>query len=334
MQRKDISHLDTELLAARMRTHRSRPVQPVATRRGTQYLRKHAIADVWISSDVEPIRVVAQKNASVHTSSSPLLATEPEPTERASVNTREGIDFAKNAAEWKLAVRAKKRPLLEWRRPTKAKLTNFALVGMAGLVFVLGLAAALHSFRVDRQITATVSAQAGGDTVSSDVNESKPSPEDIRAYSVAPDMPKLISIPALNVLSRIQQVGIDGSGALQAPYNVHDAAWYSGSVKPGSPGGASIIDGHISGPTQKGVFYGLEQLQPGDAISVEKGDGKKIHYKVVKVEIHDVNKLDMARLLLPVTVGKHGVNLISCTGKFNAQTNNYEQRVLVFAEAV
>lgn len=300
-----------------------------------QYLRKHAIADVWVLS--EPMqspkpgvarmqkakavrgRIAESSSSDVRTNKLPALQRK---------------EFEKNAAQSKVAKKRRWLPAKGWLQD--AGFTNTVLVGMAGLVFVVGMAAALHSLWVDRQITSTVLAQPQeGDSASApSVDEKAPTPEDIRAYSVAPDMPRLLRIPALDVTSRVQHVGLDESGALGAPYNVHDVAWYSDSVKPGSPGGVSVIDGHVTGITQKGVFHKLDQLQAGDDIYVERGDGTKIAYRVVRVETVDVQRLDMAKILLPATIGKHGLNLISCTGKFNSATSDYEQRVLVFAEAV
>ena len=93
-----------------------------------------------------------------------------------------------------------------------------------------------------------------------------------------------------------------------------------------------MLDGHVSGPTQKGVFYKIETLNKGDIVTIERGDGKKIDYKVVKVEIKKATNLDMTEMISPITKGTHGLNLISCTGKFNASNKTFEDRALVFTE--
>ena len=127
-------------------------------------------------------------------------------------------------------------------------------------------------------------------------------------------------------------MSVDKDGSLEAPRNIHDAGWYNQSAKPGTPGGAVLLDGHVSGPTQKGVFYKIETLNKGDIVTIERGDGKKIDYKVVKVEIKKATNLDMTEMILPITKGTHGLNLISCTGKFNASNKTFEDRALVFTE--
>ena len=214
---------------------------------------------------------------------------------------------------------------------------NYALYGMAIFIFLIGLVAVFRSLMVDHKIAQVVSAQESknsdnDDQSAADVDEQKPSTDKIASYSVAPDMPKLITIDKLGIRSRIRQLNTKPDGSLDAPKNIHDSGWYTQSAKPGSPGGASIIDGHVSGPTQKGVFYKIETLSPGDLIVVELGNGTKVEYSVVKTEVEKADTLNMSKLLLPVVQGKAGLNLITCTGKFDSKTQKYEDRGIVYAQ--
>ena len=331
MQQKNTIQLDAALLAGRMRTHRPRPVAQVVSRGNMNHLRKHATSDVWIPNDTKVIR---PETPTKKVMPAPVFKSISSDQKRASAAHSElvpsvaTIDFAKNAMEWKSQKKTKGRHTPKFNR---AKVTNYLLIGMAGFVFMFGVLAALNSFRLDHKIATTVSAQSVNE---SDVDENAPSDEEVRTYSVAPNMPRIITIPALNETARIRQVGTASDGSLKAPSNIHDAAWYQDSALPGSPGGASVIDAHISGPTQKGAFYNLKNLKKGDQVIVEKGSGEKFTYRVMKTEIHNVSELDMSRLLLPVTEGKHGLNLISCTGTYDTKTKEYNQRVVVFTEVV
>lgn len=239
------------------------------------------------------------------------------------------LDFAKNAEEWKQSKKKKRSLSLN---KNHIFTVNNLLTSMAVMLFIFGITVAVQSFMTNKRITAV--AEASANDPESDVDESKPSADDMSNYTVAPHMPRYISLPKFDVTARVREVGLDKNGNLDAPTNIHDAAWYSDSALPGSPGGASIIDGHVSGPTQPGVFKHLDKLTAGDTIVIEKGDGTKIKYRVVKTEIANVDKVDMAKMLLPVTAGKHGLNLISCTGTYNAQTKQYEQRAMIFAEVM
>lgn len=159
----------------------------------------------------------------------------------------------------------------------------------------------------------------------------RPTSQQISQYTVAPALPRYLKIPKLNVSARVLQVGLNASGAIGTPNNVFDTAWYTGSAKPGQPG-ATLIDGHISSWTTHGVFYNLGQLNPGDTLQIVRGDGAVITYQVVRTQIYNVNNVDMKAVLSPVTTGQPGLNLISCTGQWQKSTNEFNERIVVFAQ--
>ena len=72
----------------------------------------------------------------------------------------------------------------------------------------------------------------------------------------------------------------------------------------------------------------------GDSIQIVKGDGTLINYKVVKVQTYGVNNVDMQSAIKPITPGKPGLNLISCTGSVLKGTVQYNQRIIVYAEQI
>jgi LPXTG-site transpeptidase (sortase) family protein len=159
----------------------------------------------------------------------------------------------------------------------------------------------------------------------------KPTSSDFDKYQVAGNLPRYVYIPKIGVQARVKQVGLTKDGAVGAPNNIHDTAWYTGSAKPGQPG-AMLIDGHSGFWKSHGIFYDLKKVQPGDNIRVQRGDGKTLNYKVVRVKFYPHDKVDMQAALLPVTAGKPGLNLITCAGAVIKGTNEYDQRVIVFAE--
>ncbi len=42
----------------------------------------------------------------------------------------------------------------------------------------------------------------------------------------------------------------------------------------------------------------------------------------------------MSKMLVPETAGIHGLNLITCTGKFDSKSKTYADRVLVYTQFV
>lgn len=357
MQNNTKPKLDALDITDRLRNYRRRTVMPVKPRSQSNHLRRRVGMDVWESAEqleipkkpisntkhlikapnVPPLRtkVKLRQKSSGTISEAPQCQTKiTAPDTDNDFVTKAGqinvIDFEASAKDYKQAKKIRFKGL----KFGKQNMFNYALYGMAVMVFVVGILAALRSFAVDHKIAQTASAQANNQLASGDVEEDKPNDDAIRNYSVAPDMPKVISINNLNVKARVRQLNVKSDGSLDAPKNIHDAGWYSQSAKPGSPGGAAIIDGHVSGPTQKGVFYKIETLKSGDSVVVERGDGSHLEYVVKKVEVNKASDLDMTKLMLPVTTGKHGLNLITCTGKFDSKTKTYEDRALVYTEFV
>ncbi|MCK9368864.1 class F sortase [Candidatus Dojkabacteria bacterium] len=162
------------------------------------------------------------------------------------------------------------------------------------------------------------------------ISTETPDEEIPEEFYVAPDLPKRIKIPTLDVVGYIQSVGIDQNKDIAVPTNVHIAGWYVNSVKPGDVG-LSIMDGHKDGSTIGGVFANLKNLKKGDAFSIEYGDGSVRDFKVVEVKQLSLKKAfdlmyrkrsDIARQL----------NLVTCGGKYNKKTKTYEDRIIVIAK--
>lgn len=165
-------------------------------------------------------------------------------------------------------------------------------------------------------------------TISVDI----PSEETPTEFSVAPDLPKVITIPAISVKGYIQSVGIDQDGLIAVPTNVHLAGWYINSVRPGEEG-LSIMDGHKDGTTLGGIFKNVEKLKKGDNLSIEYGDATIKEFKVVdvkKVSIEDAFDLMYEKR----EAIERQLNLVSCGGRYNKEKRTYDDRIIVIAEGI
>ncbi len=199
-----------------------------------------------------------------------------------------------------------------------------------GLV-VVGLVGLRGNRQVDTQAQVLSSTASASSALSVDsVDEARPPSALIASHSVEPNLPRRLIIDKIAVEARIFKMGVTTAGDMDIPRNIHDVAWYENSVKPGEAG-ATVLVGHVSGPTTPGVFKNLKNLVTGDAIEIEKGDGTFAKYKVMAKEVVDTANFDLAHVLTPIKTGKSGLNLVTFTGKFNASINSYEQRLIVFA---
>ncbi len=146
--------------------------------------------------------------------------------------------------------------------------------------------------------------------------------------------PRYLSVAKLDLQkARITPVSTTTDDRIEAPANIYDAGWYTKSAKPGEAG-AVFIDAHVSGPHNPGIFSKLKSLRLGDGISIERGDGVTVKYVVEYVEQISASEVDMRKALNPYVAGKNGLNLMTCGGMFDKQTNQYQDRVIVYASQV
>jgi LPXTG-site transpeptidase (sortase) family protein len=226
-------------------------------------------------------------------------------------------------------------------KPKRSKI-QVALVAMACFVFATGLFTSLQTILTNHNANAQVSALSKKAYDASATSDSppagapstvKPTSASVANYVVGPNMPRYLNIPELGVHARVLSLGILSNGALGTPNNVFDTGWYNESSLPGQPG-AMLIDGHVSSWTSHGVFYGIKNLKPGDTMQVQRGDGTLFTYKVVRSQTFSDNNVDMTSAVTPVTAGKPGLNLITCTGTLKPGTSEFNERVVVYAEQI
>lgn len=228
----------------------------------------------------------------------------------------------------------------------RKNLLSIVIYGFGMFVLFVSLAASVNTFIVNQNAKEQVQA-LGQQTYSTDANgvqegtgsdpaESPVSDNALLSYVPQnPEDPRYIRIPALGVISRVKALGVDAStGTIDAPHNIHDTGWYSESVKPGSGPGTSLLMGHVSGWTAPGVFKKIDTLQEGEMILVENGVGRTFTYRVYKTEKMHVDTIDMNNVLATEKAGEHDIKLMTCSGNFNSETEQYDSRTIVSARQI
>lgn len=157
----------------------------------------------------------------------------------------------------------------------------------------------------------------------------KPAPTTGPVMDASP--PTRIQIPAIDVDSRLMELGLNADGSLEVPPFEKDspAGWYRGSPTPGEIG-PSIILGHVdtykAGPV---VFYRLGDVRPGDAITVDRADGSTATFTVDRVE--SFPKDGFPELEVYGNTDRAELRLITCGGDWDADKHQYVDDVVVFA---
>jgi LPXTG-site transpeptidase (sortase) family protein len=301
--------LDSPAFAGRLKAERRRSV----------YERRPVLAGRRLANDIVRPSPLAPKPAPLSATSKtvrhPSPSSLPARQERSRVLKRQIV-----------AAQKTKR-----RRPVNAK--SLTLATLSVLLFAFGITVGVIQLNTNQKVKAQVEAISDkvdeGGALDSGLPSEKKQNIDIKGYRVSPLAPRVIRIAKLRVEARVLSMGVKANNEIQTPNNIYDTGWYQGSAHPGESG-AVLIDGHVHGPTIPGVFYGLKNLKPGDKVSVERGDGKKFSYHVVKTQTYDKNAVDMGALFSSIKPGAKGLNLITCTGSYTAE-EGYDHRVVVFA---
>lgn len=154
------------------------------------------------------------------------------------------------------------------------------------------------------------------------------------ALPVAPtepvySLPSRLVIPKLKVDTSILPMGVTTTGNMEAPATNSETGWYKYGARPGNAGSA-VIDGHL-GLSNEAVFGKLDQLAPGDVISVIDDQGATISFMVQKIQAYE--RTDNAQEIFNSDSGSH-LNLITCNGDWESHQATYSQRLVVFSDEI
>ena len=143
-------------------------------------------------------------------------------------------------------------------------------------------------------------------------------------------LPLRLKIPKINIDASIESVGITLNGAVGVPNGPTNAAWFNLGPRPGEQG-SSIIDGHFGWKNNiPAVFDNLYKLKKGDKIYIQDDKGAIITFVVRESKSYDSN------LSVPEVFSfnddKAHLNLITCTGTWNAAKKSHSQRLVVFTD--
>ncbi len=165
------------------------------------------------------------------------------------------------------------------------------------------------------------------------ITEPDETPIDTRQeYSVPSDQPRSITIGSAQIHGFVQRVATEPNGAIAVPSNIHLAGWYVDSQRPGESG-LSIIDGHVSGRYADAIFKDLHATANGDRITVEFGDLRTVEFEIVDKHY---SPADQAAAILTKKRAEIDaqLNLITCSGTYDAEEKTFDERLIVVARKI
>jgi hypothetical protein len=140
--------------------------------------------------------------------------------------------------------------------------------------------------------------------------------------------PVRLAIPAIGVATPLVRLGLEADGGMAVPADFGRAGWFTGGPAPGQVG-PSVIAGHVDSQIGPAVFYRLRELRPGQAILVERADGRRLRFVVEQARRYPKDQFPTAAVFGPVP--EAGLRLITCAGDFDRARRSYRDNLVVFA---
>lgn len=143
--------------------------------------------------------------------------------------------------------------------------------------------------------------------------------------------PVTVSIPRIDVVSRLVRLGLDGTGAMEVPQDPATAGWYRRGPTPGALGPA-VIAGHVTWDRVPAVFFRLAQLRRGDLVQVARSDDRVAVFRVTRVTRFAKSRFPTRAVF--GGIDHAGLRLITCGGEFDRRSHRYRDNVVAFAALV
>ncbi|MCA0984711.1 class F sortase [Halobacillus yeomjeoni] len=141
--------------------------------------------------------------------------------------------------------------------------------------------------------------------------------------------PKRLQIPAIDVDTDIENVGLLDNGQMGVPEQVENVGWFEPGAKPGARG-SSVLAGHVDSKTGPAVFYNLQKLKKGDEIFVTGESGERLTFVVTGKDVFPQYEAPVEDIF--GYTARRSLKLITCTGEFIRSKGGHQDRLVVYTE--
>ena len=152
----------------------------------------------------------------------------------------------------------------------------------------------------------------------------------VRWAARSPAEPSIILVTGYpTVETAVEAVGQDPDGAMSAPTDPDEVAWYQ--LGPGmGVAGNVVFAGHVNWGGRLRVFGQIDQLDNGDVIQVIDAEGRGFQYAVESTKLVRAEGAPLEEIFAqpdsPI------ITLITCGGEYVASRHEYLDRVIVRAK--
>ncbi|HST46920.1 class F sortase [Jatrophihabitans sp.] len=208
------------------------------------------------------------------------------------------------------------------------------LVAVGVLLLVVGLRAQRQPPQPPAAAAVPYSAAPQTPFPTGSSSTTRPAPATPGRQLLARSVPVTLEIPAIKVRSELLQLGLNPDRTVQVPPLARDsrAGWYKYSPTPGQLG-PSVILGHVdSAEYGPGIFFRLGALRPGSTVTVTRADRSTAVFRVDRVVSYP--KDHFPTLEVYGNTDNAQLRLITCGGRFDFSTHNYQDNIVAFATLV
>ena len=154
------------------------------------------------------------------------------------------------------------------------------------------------------------------------------------AVTTVPGLPRnwpvAVEIPSIEIVSLVEEAGLDRHGNMQVPAHPCDTAWYAAGATPAAPGDA-VFGGHLDWYGQAAVFMRLGAVVPGAEIDVILAGGGRLRFAVSTLRYVPYQSRPT---WLFTTSGAPTISLYTCAGSWQPSQATYSERLIVTASLV
>jgi hypothetical protein len=141
--------------------------------------------------------------------------------------------------------------------------------------------------------------------------------------------PMTVQVTEHQLITRRCECGTTTCGAAPEGVSAPTAGWYTEAPTPGERGPA-VLAAHVDWNHEKGVFYDLRELKPGDEVTADRKDGISATFRVARVAQCPKDKFPTEEVYGDVEGPQ--LRLITCGGDFNPDAKSYRDNIVVYAD--
>ena len=144
--------------------------------------------------------------------------------------------------------------------------------------------------------------------------------------------PTTIEIPSIGLNTSMIEVGMDASGAMDSPADPAQVGWYSLGTRLGWQGNAVLAAHYDDAHGRPAAFFNLSKIPVGTDIIITDDIGRKLTYRVERSESRPIGEWVLSDIF--GASDQRRLNLITCSGWWQAGVHNYSHRHIVFTRLV